>query len=365
MNYLLVVVSCFNIVGCSYYLNKMMKLAFQTKFLIFGLCIFAFYLPNVFSQEATQTPTSVKRNNPLSPNPKKKETVIVPKTETEEIPVESVEIAENTTATKILKVITDASVKSRPLTETYKVGVKDVLLISFKTAKLQNTTYVTVLEDGTIDYPLAGGNVNVENATLEEIQDFLREKVILKDKEKETENLELIVKVREAASHNIKVIGLVEKSGDKTIQRDAVPLFVVKAEAIVDLRATQVVIHRIDGKVEKFDLKDLNTDDTLIYPNDIIEFVAKAENVVVVSKYYFVAGSVVSPGQKDFHDGITLTQAIFAAGGLKKVKIGKIFIRRKNELGMLSSTEFDYKAVTDGKIVDPILQPGDLIEVVN
>ncbi len=340
-----------------------MRLGFEIKLVIVCACVLFSFTQLVFSQEATQTPISAKRNSPYSPNPKKKDVIIDTKIEIDEN--QPLEIAQNTISTKILKVVTDASAKSKPPTETYKVGIKDVLLISFKSDKLQNTSYVTVLEDGTIDYPLAGGSVNVENATLEQIQDFLREKVIIKDKEKESDNFELNVKVRDAASHNVKVVGLVEKSGDKTIQRDAVPLFVIKAEAIVDVRATQVVIRRADGKVEKFDLKDINTDDTLVYPNDIIEFVGTTLATTSNSQYFFVAGSVFTPGQKDFHDGITLTQAIYAAGGLKKDNVRKVTIRRKNELGLLNSTEFDLKAIKEGKIIDPIILAGDLIEVKN
>ncbi len=340
-----------------------MRLVFETKLLFVCACVIFNFTQLVFSQEATQTPVAMKRNSPYSPNPRKKDVVINSKTENDEN--QPIEIAENTSSTKILKVVTDASAKSKPSTETYKVGIKDVLLISFKSDKLQNTSYVTVLEDGTIDYPLAGGSVNVENATLEQIQDFLREKVIIKDKEKESDNFELNVKVREAASHNIKVIGLVEKSGDKTILRDAVPLFVIKAEAIVNIRATQVIIRRADGKVEQLELKDINTDDTLVYPNDIIEFVGKTQSSTLNSQYFFVTGRVITPGQKDFHDGITLTQAIYAAGGLKKDNVRKVVIRRKNEQGLLNSTDFDLKAIKEGKTIDPIILAGDLIEVKN
>jgi polysaccharide biosynthesis/export protein len=344
----------------------MLRRVFKKELALVCICVFTALVKIAIAQVPGEPVPAVKRNSPYSPNPKKKEVVPVP-TENAEVEVDAppVEIAENTTSAKILKVISDSSAKSKPLTDTYRVGLRDVLLISFKSNKLQNTTYVTVLDDGTIDYPLAGGSVNVENTTLEEIQDFLREKVILKDNEKDSDNVELIVKVREAASHTVKVIGLVEKTGDKMIQRDAVPLFVIKAEAIVSDRANQVIIRRGKGSVDKFELKDPTTDDVLVYPNDIIEFVGKAESSNSGSQFYFVAGNVKTPGQKDFHDGITLTQAIYAAGGLKKESVRKVTIRRKNESGLLSSTEFDLRAIKDGKIVDPILQSGDLIEVSN
>jgi polysaccharide biosynthesis/export protein len=342
----------------------MLKQVLIKKLLLLCVCVFVAAVQIAFTQVPGEAVPAVKRNSPYSPNPKKKEIVLQPIENTEDNPP-PVEIAANTSSAKILKVVSDSSAKSKPLTETYRVGLRDVLLISFKSNKLQNTTYVTVLDDGTIDYPLAGGSVNVENTTLEEIQDFLREKVILKDNEKDSDNVELVVKVREAASHTIKVIGLVEKTGDKMIQRDAVPLFVIKAEAIVSDRANQVVIRRGKGSVDKFELKDSATDDVLVYPNDIVEFVGKTDSSTLGSQFYFVTGSVKLPGQKDFHDGITLTQAIYAAGGLKKENSRKVTIRRKNESGLLSSIEFDLRAIKEGKIVDPVLQSGDLIEVNN
>jgi protein involved in polysaccharide export with SLBB domain len=348
-----------------------MLLFFRIEMVGLAMLLFASLFQVGFSQLPTETPTPTKRNSPYSPNPKKKDAPIEPKVEIEKsenvepVSVEKpIEIAENTTSSKILKVVSDAS-KIKPLTESYRVGIKDVLLVSLKSSKLQNTSYVTVLADGTIDYPLAGGNVNVENTTLEEIQDFLREKIIFNDKEKAEENVEVIVKIREAASHNVKVIGLVEKSGDKMIQRDAVPLFIIKAEAILLPQATQVIIRRVTGETEKFELKDISTDDTLIYPNDIIEFVGKTENTITVPKFYFVTGGVNSPGQRDFHDGLTLTQAIYAAGGLKRERSIRVVIRRKNEQGLLTSIEFDIKTIKDGKTIDPAIQIGDLIEVYN
>jgi polysaccharide biosynthesis/export protein len=340
----------------------MLKRVFIQELSLLCVCVLFASAQMAIAQVPGDNVPGVKRNNPYSPNPKKKEAVPA-KVENVDETSPVVEISENTTSAKILKVVSASSAKAKPLTETYRVGVRDVLLISFKSNKLQNTSYVTVLDDGTIDYPLAGGSVNVENTTLEEIQDFLREKVILKDNEKDSENVELIVKVREAASHNVKVTGLVEKAGDKMIQRDAVPLFVIKAEAIVSDRANQVVVRRGKGSVEKYDLKDAATDDVLIYPNDIVEFTGKSESVSFGNQFFFVAGNVKAPGQKDFHDGITLTQAIFAAGGLKKENTRKVTIRRKNESGLLNSTEFDLRAIKEGKVVDPSLQTGDLIEV--
>ena len=83
------------------------------------------------------------------------------------------------------------------------------------------------------------------------------------------------------------------------------------------------------------------------------------------SGFYFIGGEVATIGQKDFHDGLTLSQAIMASGGTRKPGIKKVVIRRKNTEGFLVPIEFSLKNIKEGKQADPILQPGDTIEVGN
>lgn len=251
-----------------------------------------------------------------------------------------------------------ASTASIAPTEIYKVGTGDVLFINLQNAA-KASSYYTVLNDGTIDYPLAGAMVQVGGRTVDEIEELLREKIKL------YENPQISVKVREYGSHPINVLGLVETPGEKNIQREAVPLFVIKAEAVVQSKATHAIIKRANSHTETLVLKDTNSDNVLIFPGDIIEFASNARGGGGDSEFYYMGGEVASIGQKDFHEGLTLSQAIVASGGTRRPGIKKVVIRRKNNEGFLVPLEYSLKSIKEGKQADPILQAGDTIEVGN
>ncbi len=246
-------------------------------------------------------------------------------------------------------------------TEIYKVGIGDVLYISLQNAPAKDSTYYTVLNDGAIDYPLAGELVAVSGLTTEEIEDTLRQKVKIYD------NPQISVKVREHTSHLITVLGMVENPGEKFLQREAMPLFAVRAEAVAQPRANVVVIKRANAGTERLDLKNPKSDDVLIFPRDIVEF--KSDEIVrektTAPSFYYIGGNIVAGGQKDFHSGMTLTQAILASGGLKKPLVKKVVIRRVNQLGMLSPLEFDLDSIKGGRQPDPQLRAGDTVEIGN
>lgn len=325
---------------------------------------------------AQETQTS-KVNFGQSRNPKtkpKKESVDNQKTENQTT-IENnstvvTEVSENQTenqtenrsvASKTLEVVKRASTVSVAPTEIYKVGIGDVLFVSLQNAPANTANYFTVLNDGTIDYPLAGEMINVSGMTVEEIEDLLKNKIKL------YENPQVSVKLREYASHSITVLGLVEKSGQQFLKREAIPLYVVRAEAVVQSKAQIVIIKRADSTTEKFDLKDPKYENVLVFPGDIIEFTYGAGNSEAVSGtqlFFYIAG-VTLGGQRNFTNGMTLTQAILASGGLRKQTAKKVIVRRKNEQGLLSAIEFNLKDIKEGKTPDPILQAGDTIEIEN
>jgi len=270
--------------------------------------------------------------------------------------------AENSSiAKKTLEIVKRASAKSVSPTDIYKVGFGDILFISLQNSPSGSSNYFTVLNDGTIDYPLAGQMVSVAGLTSEEIEDLLKEKIKL------FENPQVAVKVREYASHSITVLGLVEKAGKKFLPREAMPLYFVRAEAIVQSKANQVIIKHSDSKSEILDLNDTKNDNVLIFPGDIVEFKFREdkENIPRQPQFFYIGGNIVLAGQKDFYQGLTLTQAILVSGGLRKSNVKKIVIRRKNAEGLLVTTEVNFKAVNDGKAPDPLLEAGDTIEIGN
>ena len=316
---------------------------------------------HIFAQETE--PATKKVNFGYSRNPSTKSKTSEEKTDNPNTE-NSADIAKNnasesrSAANKTLEVAKLASRAALPPTETYKVGIGDVLYISLQNAPAKDSTYFTILNDGTIDYPLAGEMVSVSGLTTEEIEDILREKIKL------YENPQVAVKIREFSSQTINVLGLVENAGRKSLQRDAVPLFVIKAEAIVQPRANQVIIRRANGVIETLILNDLKTDEVLISNGDIVEFADSGETVTKnTPQFFYIGGEISSVGQKDFYKGMTLTQALLASGGVKNSKVKKIIVRRKNSEGLLVSTEYNLKEIKEGKSPDPEIQAGDTIEV--
>ena len=341
------------------------------KLFIFATISACLFVGQIFAQDTTNVNFGQSRNPRTKP---KKEST---ETQTQENQTNQTTSTENQTqantetnpnfesrsvANKTLEVVKRASTEAISPMEIYKVGVGDVLFISLQNAPSNTSNYFTVLNNGTIDYPLAGEMITVAGMTAEEIEDLLKGKIKL------YENPQVSVKLREYSSHSITVLGLVEKSGQKFLQREAIPLYVVRAEAIVQPKAERVIIKRADSTTEKFDLKDSKYENILVFPGDIIEFTIGDGKTVENSgsqQFFYIGGNVNSAGQKNFTPGITLTQAILASGGLRKASAKKVIVRRKNEQGLLVSTEYNLKDIKDGKSPDPILQAGDTIEIEN
>jgi protein involved in polysaccharide export with SLBB domain len=313
---------------------------------------------------AQETPTNVNFGYSQNPKTKTKKEVNQPSTDQQMVSTEvSEEKSENTTvAQKTFDIAKRANLSNVSPAEIYKVGIGDVLFVSLQNAPSKESNYFTVLNNGTIDYPLAGEMISVAGLTAEEIEDLLKEKIKL------YENPQVSVKLREYASHSITVLGLVEKAGVKFLQREAIPLYVVRAEAVVQSKANGVTIKRANSQTEKFDLNDAKYEEILVFPGDIVEFTsgtAKSTANTETPRFYYIGGNIAAAGQKDFYAGITLTQAILASGGLKKSDAKKVTIRRKSEQGLLVPTEYNLKEIKNGKFPDPVLLAGDTIEIGN
>jgi protein involved in polysaccharide export with SLBB domain len=251
-----------------------------------------------------------------------------------------------------------ASVNSNPPTEIYRIGAGDVLSINLKNAG-NASGYYTVRPNGTIDFPLAGKDLAVAGQTIGEAEETVAAAITLYN------DPQVAIKIREYASHKITVSGLVERPGERSIQREAVPLYVVRAEAGVLSNATMVLIRRSDlGKIETFDLHSADIDAVLLYPGNFIEFTDGQKSVLGSSGFYYIAGAVNSSGQKEFTAGLTLFQAVIASGGTKG-NPKKASVRRKDEKGTLKLAEYNLRTIKEGKATDPALFPGDMIEIGN
>jgi protein involved in polysaccharide export with SLBB domain len=153
------------------------------------------------------------------------------------------------------------------------------------------------------------------------------------------------------------ITGLVASGGTKLLRREAIPLYVILAEAQSRLEAARANIMRANQPVITVDLTDPTSLGVLVRPGDIITITARPE------LYYYIAGRINNPGQKTFQQGITLLQSILAAGGLRSQTDASVEISREGSNGNLVTTHYTVREIKSGKTPDPRLQAGDRIEV--
>jgi protein involved in polysaccharide export with SLBB domain len=239
-------------------------------------------------------------------------------------------------------------------TQVYRVGPGDVLDIQLADNPGRSSTLFTVLDDGVLEYPLAGNPVVVGGMTTPEIAALLRQRIKIFDDPK------VKVDVRDYASHAVSISGFVAAPGTKILRREAMPLYTMLAEALVLPEAARATITREGQAPIIVDLKDTNQAATLVVPGDAIKVSAGPSTA---TEFFFVGGEITSPGQKSFHAGLTLTQAILASGGTTTNAGAKVKVSRQGADGRLSTEEFNLRKIQTGKTPDPVLQQGDRIEV--
>lgn len=246
------------------------------------------------------------------------------------------------------------NVSTNPV-EIYRIGSGDVLDIRLVNASRNTSTLYTVLAGGLLEFPLIGAQpLNVNNLTTDEIAALLTDEL----KRREVDfTPHFIVNVREFASHIVLVNGLVESPGTHVLRREAVPLYVVVAEAMPKRNAGRVtLISRATNERRAFNFADSSAMNTHVRAGDVLIIEERPH------EFFYIAGDVNTPGEKDFRAGMTLTQAILAAGGALHSK-GGARVGRQGEDGRLSFVEYSLKEIEAGNVADPRLQSGDRIEV--
>jgi protein involved in polysaccharide export with SLBB domain len=242
------------------------------------------------------------------------------------------------------------------LTSVYRIGIGDVLDIRLlnQSDPRQSTLY-TVMAGGVLEYPLLRDPLTVTGMTVEELAGQLIAELkhrAIYDKP------QVRVSVRDYASHAVLVSGLVSDPGTKILRREAVPLYVVVAEAQPKPEAGRaVVVSHTTGKTATVDLGDAAAMNLLVQPGDVVNVVVRPR------EFFYIGGEIGAPGQKDFHSGMTLTQAVLASGGVTRPESNRIKVSRQGEDGRLVSTEYNLREIEEGKVPDPALQPGDRVEV--
>ena len=163
--------------------------------------------------------------------------------------------------------------------------------------------------------------------------------------------------MRDYASHSILVSGLVKDSGTKFLRREAIPLYVVVADAQPLPEAAKVTVMRNESnEIFEFDLTNVSQMNLLVRPGDVVNLRPNE------TQFIYIGGEVKEPGEKSFRRGLTLTQAIISAGGVtKKSKVAEI--GRDDGRGFLIKTSYKLKDIQSGKTIDPLVSAGDRITI--
>lgn len=241
-----------------------------------------------------------------------------------------------------------------PLTKIYRIGPADVLDIRINDNAATQSTLFTITPAGFLEHPMLTEPLAAAGLTTEEIssrfESDLKRRALVEDPK-------VVVGVRDYASHTILVSGLVKESGPKILRREAIPLYVVVADAQPLPEAERVTVVRNESN-ETFEAELGKTSEMnlLVRPGDVITLLAP------VTQFVYLGGEVKLPGEKMYRRGLTLTQAINAAGGAtpngKEARIG-----RDDGKGFLVVTRFKLKEIESGKIQDPLVKPGDRITI--
>ena len=248
---------------------------------------------------------------------------------------------------------TSAPVRPAVATAVYHVGIGDVLDIRLTNLPTRESTLFTVLKNGLLEHPLLNGPISVAGMTTEEIANLLSNEI------KVIRAARVSVTVRDYASHTVLVSGLVDSPGRKVLRREAMPLYAVLAEALPRVEATIATVSR-GGKTEMVALNNEQQMSMLVLSGDVIKVSGSANSV---KGFVYIGGDVTSPGEKEFREGMTLTQALISAGGISRSGKTTVKVARRNAAGFLTGNEFNVQSIHDGKTQDPLLQAGDRIEV--
>jgi polysaccharide biosynthesis/export protein len=240
------------------------------------------------------------------------------------------------------------------LTKVYRVGPSDVLDIRINDSSSPQSTLFTITSAGLLEHPMLVEPMQAGGLTVDEIssrfESDLKRRALV-------DNPKVSVGVRDYSSHTILVSGQVKEPGTKILRREAIPLYVVVADAQPLPEAAKVTVLRNESnQTYEIDLTEAGEMSLLVRPGDVITLVPN------VMQFLYIGGEVKLPGEKTYRRGLTLTQAIIAAGGVtekgKEARLG-----RDDGNGFLVISRYKLKDIESGKVPDPAVKPGDRITI--
>ncbi len=233
----------------------------------------------------------------------------------------------------------------------YRVGAGDVLKVDIYDEPTLSGVY-PVDEGGALDLPLLG-KVPVAGRTLDEVADTLTRMFgadYLVDPQ-------VTVSVAHFGSQQVQVLGAVGKPGVYPLSGPTTLLDILTlAGGTTETSAGEVRVQHAggEGAVDVVKLDGLLSGTVADLPLRNGDLVYVPERV-----YVYVAGEVNRPGPVPWRDGLTVSQAITAAGGATSLAdLRRVIVLRDGK-----SVEVNLKRIIRGREADRPLQPEDQVHV--
>jgi polysaccharide export outer membrane protein len=245
----------------------------------------------------------------------------------------------------------------------YRVGPGDVLEVSVA-GRPDLSRLPTIQPTGIIHYPVAG-DVPVADLSIADVAERLGTML-----SRAGVTGAVSARVREYHSRSVFVEGEVKRPGRQVLKSagrlvDAL----VEAGGFTAQASGDVRVDRRNGAFEdgattrrfRFEATGPTPEDRqnlslLLAPGDVI--------TVQVRRYVFVSGAVARPGTYTLDEGMTVTQALEAAGGITRLGNPKVVLERAQVAeGEPKMIEVDTGAVKAGEAPDPTLRADDRLLV--
>ena len=215
---------------------------------------------------------------------------------------------------------------------------------------------VRLAEDGRVDYPLLGEVVLVGQTSVEaarQLATLLEECCLMR--------AEVTVHVVDYQAHAVEVLGAVDRPGPVVLER---PTQIVEALSMVGgllpTAAGQAQLTRAAGERLSIDLLALlqegDTEGNIYLRGGDVLFVPESPSVTVT-------GEVRKNGPVTWEEGLTVVEAVAAAGGLTEfAQIRRIQVIREVD-GVQIVTRINLKRTLRGRADAFVLQAGDTVWV--
>jgi polysaccharide export outer membrane protein len=252
--------------------------------------------------------------------------------------------------------------------QEYKVGAADVLEITiYGQPDLSRT--ITVLQDGTINFPLIG-NINVAGKSAGDIAKLIRD-LLEKDY---LYNPYVTVTVKEYRSKKVSVLGNVKEPGIYYLEGPTTLLDIISKAGILkpaDSIRKIIVQHSTNNGEEN---NNTNNEITTIDLNELLVqgkrelniYLRNGDNIYVPeANQFFILGEIKRPGFYSLTENLTILKAISIAGGLTEFANSKriFIIRADNEAEQKIYVNVDEIIKKGMEAYNPILQAGDVVMI--